>query len=177
MPRARSTRGAEAPAEEWALPATCAPPTIKKCMPVESGGGVAVDTDPREGGHPGPDRSNGWPVGMLGLLSRRGLGICALLGILLLALNALVFYTSSQAVLDHEHLVTHTQDVLGTLDNTLTTILDAETGQHGYIIIASESYLAPYSRAIPFWPRSWIGRLRCPQTTRDSRQAWPRCGR
>ena len=85
---------------------------------------------------------------MLGLLSRRGLGIGALLGIVLLALNALVFYNSTQAVLDHEHLVTHTQDVLGTLDNTLVTILDAETGQRGYIITADARYLAPYSRAI-----------------------------
>ena len=86
---------------------------------------------------------------MRGLLSRRGVYACALLGILLLALNALVFYNSTQAVLDHEHLVTHTQDVLGTLDNTLATILDAETGQRGYIITGDESYLAPYSRAVP----------------------------
>ena len=43
--------------------------------------------------------------------------------------------------------VTHTHLVLEKLDAVLTNLIDAETGQRGYIITGEESYLEPYNDA------------------------------
>lgn len=44
--------------------------------------------------------------------------------------------------------VTHTHLVLEKLDAVLTDLLDAETGQRGYILTGEPSYLEPYSEAL-----------------------------
>ncbi|MGI8502461.1 MAG: response regulator, partial [Hassallia sp.] len=46
-------------------------------------------------------------------------------------------------------LQTHTYEVLINLENFLSTLKDAETGQRGYLITGSEDYLQPYNAAIP----------------------------
>src|ERR1019366_6835793 len=44
--------------------------------------------------------------------------------------------------------VDHTHQVLENLDQLLSTLKDAETGQRGYIITGEDSYLDPYNAAI-----------------------------
>ncbi|MEO5714808.1 MAG: CHASE3 domain-containing protein [Luteolibacter sp.] len=44
--------------------------------------------------------------------------------------------------------VAHTRDVLLTLQDTLRSMLDLETGQRGFVIVGDESYLAPYLSAL-----------------------------
>jgi PAS domain S-box-containing protein len=47
-----------------------------------------------------------------------------------------------------EALVSRTGAVLGTLQATLTTLLDAETGQRGYLVTGDRLYLEPYTSAL-----------------------------
>src|ERR1700674_2736666 len=42
----------------------------------------------------------------------------------------------------------HTYEVLRNLDETMTQLTDAETGQRGYLLTAEEAYLEPYRAAI-----------------------------
>jgi signal transduction histidine kinase len=71
---------------------------------------------------------------------------CALL-LLLLVINSLVAFTNIQSLVDREHLVTHTQTILTSLESLQTTLDDAESAQRGYILTGQESYLAPYNQA------------------------------
>ena len=41
----------------------------------------------------------------------------------------------------------HSKDTLNALDATVTTLLDAETGQRGYLLTGREAYLRPYAEA------------------------------
>jgi CHASE3 domain sensor protein len=43
--------------------------------------------------------------------------------------------------------VAHTQAARAALQELLTTTIDAETGQRGFIITGDESYLEPYTRS------------------------------
>lgn len=60
-----------------------------------------------------------------------------------LTLGAVV-YRSTHAVRNADLAVAHTNDVMRVGDSLLIRMLDAETGQRGYIITANKSYLAPY---------------------------------
>lgn len=42
----------------------------------------------------------------------------------------------------------HTYEVLRTLDETVARLVDAETGQRGYLLTGNEAYLEPYREAI-----------------------------
>src|SRR2546422_7007446 len=42
----------------------------------------------------------------------------------------------------------HSHEVLRTLDETLARLVDAETGQRGYLLTGDEAYFEPYSAAI-----------------------------
>jgi CHASE3 domain sensor protein len=42
----------------------------------------------------------------------------------------------------------HSHEVLRTLDETLARLVDAETGQRGYLLTGDEAYLEPYRGAI-----------------------------
>ncbi len=82
------------------------------------------------------------------LLSRRGLALCSVPIILLLALNSFVFYRNTQTLIGYERLVAHTQEVLGALDTTLAEVTAAESTQRGYIIVGRSAYLAAYNATI-----------------------------
>ncbi|MCA0448082.1 MAG: CHASE3 domain-containing protein [Bacteroidetes bacterium] len=66
---------------------------------------------------------------------------------LLLTVGVLVTLTMRSLVESNES-VTHTLVVLDKLSKTLTLIIDAETGQRGYIITGEEQYLEPYHTAM-----------------------------
>jgi len=70
-------------------------------------------------------------------------GIAAIVSLLgLLTVGALGALRASRA------LVSHTHRVIETVQATLSTLQDAETGQRGFVITGDGRYLAPYRQAI-----------------------------
>jgi signal transduction histidine kinase/CheY-like chemotaxis protein len=62
--------------------------------------------------------------------------------------NIALSYRATHVIIEHERLVTHTYKVIGELDATLANLIDAETGQRGFLITGIDSYLDPYNEAI-----------------------------
>src|SRR5690242_16717094 len=73
-------------------------------------------------------------------------GVAIVLAVL--AVNALVSYRATRRLIDQDLLVSHTHDVLGELEATISTMTDAETGERGYIITGEARYLQPYETAV-----------------------------
>lgn len=61
----------------------------------------------------------------------------------------LLIYRTATETIKTSRWETHTYQVLTNLENFLSTLKDAETGQRGYLITGSEDYLQPYNTAIP----------------------------
>lgn len=57
-------------------------------------------------------------------------------------------FLNTRAILRDAESVTHTHEVLTVLDDLLSLVRDAETGQRGFILTGDERYLAPYNSAI-----------------------------
>jgi PAS domain S-box-containing protein len=68
--------------------------------------------------------------------------------VLLLIGNSLVTKRQVDVQVENEAWVLHTRQVLYELQQTETLLLDAETGQRGYLLTGDPSYLDPYDRAI-----------------------------
>jgi methyl-accepting chemotaxis protein len=49
---------------------------------------------------------------------------------------------------ESERSVVHTFEVLQGLDDTLAALVDAETGQRGFLLVGVDSYLEPYTRGV-----------------------------
>jgi CHASE3 domain sensor protein len=73
-----------------------------------------------------------------------GLGLT----LLLVIFNAALSYRNTLKVVENERSVAHTHEVISTLEKTLSTLKDAETGQRGYLLTGNERYLEPYKNAI-----------------------------
>jgi len=67
----------------------------------------------------------------------------------ILLLVAVLSYSSLVRSADDRRWVTHTRLVLEGLDALQLDLINAETGQRGYIITGEESYLQPYNHALP----------------------------
>ena len=67
----------------------------------------------------------------------------------LLALNAVVSFTTLGNLVAANHLVANTELSLRLLGELRAGLIDAETGQRGYIISGEERYLEPYTNARP----------------------------
>ncbi|MGI8655030.1 MAG: PAS domain S-box protein [Pyrinomonadaceae bacterium] len=65
-----------------------------------------------------------------------------------LVLISAVSYHNTVRMIANYRLVTHTQDVLVALTDTQSAMVDAETGQRGYILTGKEIFLEPYTAAI-----------------------------
>ncbi|BAY45419.1 multi-sensor signal transduction histidine kinase [Scytonema sp. HK-05] len=70
------------------------------------------------------------------------------LALVLLFINALVSYRNIRRLIENQRSVSHTHQVLAQLEETLSTLKDAETGQRGYLLTGDENYLRPYQQAI-----------------------------
>ena len=66
----------------------------------------------------------------------------------LLAVNAAISYRNTLKLIENEQSVSHTHQVLAKLEQTISTLKDAETGQRGYLLTGKEWYLEPYQSAI-----------------------------
>jgi len=81
-------------------------------------------------------RSNAWLVAGL------------IIGLLFFASSASVAYLNIQSLRASDQAIRHTHNVLIALDQLLSTAQDAETGQRGYILTGTTSYLEPYQSAV-----------------------------
>src|SRR4030095_5519618 len=70
------------------------------------------------------------------------------LGLAILLINALVSYRATRRLIDNERLVGHTHEVISELDDVMSTMDDAETGERGYLLTGEKSYLEPYQSAV-----------------------------
>ena len=59
-----------------------------------------------------------------------------------------VSYRSTSELIDTAGLVTHTHQVIENLDQVISLMKDAETGQRGFLITGEDRYLEPYTSAL-----------------------------
>src|SRR5690606_12542173 len=71
-----------------------------------------------------------------------------LLSLLIIALVNYFSFKSIKKLEASSALVTHTQEVKTVSSEVLIHILNAETGQRGYVITGNERYLEPYRDAV-----------------------------
>ena len=69
------------------------------------------------------------------------------LSLLLLVVSSVASFFSIRNLLESASLVNHTNVVIFKLENTLSFMKDAETGQRGYLLTGDEEFLDPYRYA------------------------------
>jgi signal transduction histidine kinase/DNA-binding response OmpR family regulator/CHASE3 domain sensor protein len=67
------------------------------------------------------------------------------LSLLLLIVSSIASYVSIHNLLESSDLVDHSSQVVSRLENIMSTMKDAETGQRGYLITGQEEFLEPYT--------------------------------
>src|ERR1035441_5134192 len=82
-----------------------------------------------------------WKIG-----TKIGGGFALALAALLII--GVVSYRSTTALIENSAWVDHTYLVLDNLEQLLSTMKDAETGQRGFVITGEERYLEPYNSAL-----------------------------
>ena len=76
------------------------------------------------------------------------LGVGLLLPFLLVAIPAFVAYRAEAEVKKSFNWVTHTHEVQETIQNLVNSLVDAETGQRGFLLTRRDTYLEPYDAGI-----------------------------
>jgi methyl-accepting chemotaxis protein len=84
---------------------------------------------------------NNWTFG-----TRLAVGF-GLAGLVLLVIAAIGYRTTS-ILIENDARVTHSYEVQGKLNDLISELKDAETGQRGFIITGQDSYLEPYQSAL-----------------------------
>lgn len=69
------------------------------------------------------------------------------LSLLLLLGSSIASYISIQRLLESQQLVDHTSLVIRKMENAISILKDAETGQRGYLLSNDEQFLQPYNGA------------------------------
>lgn len=82
-----------------------------------------------------------WTIG-------RKIGAGFALALLILIAIGTVSYRSTNRLIDANHWVTHTYQVLSQLERVMSALTDAETGQRGYILTGMERFLGPHEKAL-----------------------------
>ena len=67
--------------------------------------------------------------------------------VILLVVGAVTFRTTDMLI-ENDHRVTHTHQVLEGLAHVVSMMKDAETGQRGYLLTGDDAYLEPYRAAV-----------------------------
>lgn len=80
--------------------------------------------------------------------TRLALFLCLTIGLLVFLLSGLVSYFNTRTLNRDAGWITHTYEVLSALDDVLSLIKDAETGQRGYLITGDERHLNRHNTAI-----------------------------
>src|SRR5215472_7592475 len=66
----------------------------------------------------------------------------------LLVVNAGLAYRNTRQLLEDAGWVAHTQEVLDLTSDVLRSLVDAETGQRGFLITGQDEFLEPYQQAL-----------------------------
>ncbi len=74
---------------------------------------------------------------------RIGLG----LSLLILFITSLASYLSIQSLIKSAEMVKHSNEVIAKLENVISALTDAETGQRGYLLTSDNGFLEPYTGA------------------------------
>ena len=82
-----------------------------------------------------------WTVG-------RKIGVGFAVPVAILIVVGSVAYRSTVRLIDASRQVSHTYAVLTELEQVVSTLKDAETGQRGYLLTGVEDFLEPYTAAI-----------------------------
>ena len=69
------------------------------------------------------------------------------LSLLLLLVSSIASYISIKNLLDSSDRVEHTNSIIRELENTISILKDAETGQRGYLLTGIDEFLDPYNGA------------------------------
>src|SRR3984893_10086990 len=77
-------------------------------------------------------------------------GVLAGIGLVvaLLAVNAGLAYRNTRQLNEDAGWVAHTHEVLDLTADVLLTLVDAETGQRGYLVTGRNEFLQPYNAAL-----------------------------
>jgi len=67
----------------------------------------------------------------------------------LLVFNAVLAYRNIRQLDDDAKWVSHTQETLAATDAAMLALVDAETGERGYLLTGQDDYLQPYVAALP----------------------------
>ena len=79
----------------------------------------------------------------------RGQTIAMALLVAALLMDAVLTLHNIREVATSVQWVSHTHEVLGQLEQVVSTLKDAETGQRGYLLTGERPYLEPYDQALP----------------------------
>lgn len=74
---------------------------------------------------------------------RIGLG----LSLLILFITSLASYTSIKNLIRSADMVSHSSDIMSSLEGIISTLKDAETGQRGYLLTGDKDFLEPFNGA------------------------------
>src|SRR5262249_13623887 len=78
----------------------------------------------------------------------RGLVLGLGMVVTLLVVNAAPPYRNTGRLRDDAASVTHTHEVLDTTSDLLLTLVDAETGERGFLVTGTDEFLEPYHAAL-----------------------------
>src|ERR1700742_1119221 len=74
-----------------------------------------------------------------------GLGIGISMGIFLLI--GILSYRNIELMIENDKWTQHSQEVLNKVAQVMADMVDAETGQRGFVLTGEDKYLAPYEAA------------------------------
>ncbi len=76
------------------------------------------------------------------------------LGLMFFVVSTLVAYSNIMSLRENDVSIRQTHEVIVALDELLSTLQDAETGQRGYLLTGADRYLTPYTDAVSTLPES-----------------------
>jgi signal transduction histidine kinase/CHASE3 domain sensor protein/CheY-like chemotaxis protein len=88
----------------------------------------------------------GAPTRKSGMDPLVSIGLAAALVFFLI--SGVIAYVNIQTLREDNQRIVHSHQVITTLDELLSTVKDAETGQRGFLLTADEHYLEPYNAAL-----------------------------
>ncbi|XGV95383.1 MAG: response regulator [Leptolyngbya sp. BL-A-14] len=94
------------------------------------------------------------------------IGLSFALGLLFFAVLSAISYRSTRQLIETSKRESHTYEVISQVEELLSRLKDAETGQRGYVITGEKKYLEPYNSAVQVLDGRTRGRLR--ELTRDN---------
>jgi signal transduction histidine kinase/CheY-like chemotaxis protein/CHASE3 domain sensor protein len=81
-----------------------------------------------------------------GVDSAVSLGLVAVL--VFFVVSGIISYSNVRMLRENNREISHTHDVLSALNDLLITLINAETGQRGYLLTSDIKYLDPYNQAL-----------------------------